>query len=102
MLLTVLIIVSMTISCHFQGWQCVTCTLINQPTRPGCEACGSARPADYQVPSTFVVSEEERQRLERERELEALMQEVGRGCVVGVLCVTVDSGSWLCVSSFFS
>ena len=61
----------------WQGWQCETCTLINQPTRPGCEACGSPRPADYQVPSSYVVSEEERERLKREQELEAIMQQVG-------------------------
>ncbi|KAK7115205.1 hypothetical protein V1264_001125 [Littorina saxatilis] len=58
-----------------QGWQCESCTFINQPTRPGCELCGSPRPASYKVPSNYVVSEEERQRLEREQRLEALMQQ---------------------------
>lgn len=57
------------------GWQCETCTLINQPTRPGCEACGSPRPPGYEVPAGYVVSEEEQQRLEREQQLEALMQQ---------------------------
>ncbi|KAL8564630.1 hypothetical protein ACOMHN_032186 [Nucella lapillus] len=58
-----------------QGWQCPQCTLINQPTRPGCEACGSPRPPGYQVPSDFIVSEEERHRLERERQMEAFLKQ---------------------------
>ena len=32
------------------GWICTTCTLLNEPTRPGCAACTTERPADYQVP----------------------------------------------------
>ena len=32
------------------GWICPTCTLLNDPTRPGCAACTSERPADYKVP----------------------------------------------------
>lgn len=32
------------------GWECPTCTLLNEPTRPGCEACTSERPADYVIP----------------------------------------------------
>lgn len=62
------------------GWQCDTCTLINTPTRPGCEACGSARPEDYRVPEGYVMMEEERQRHERElREEELMLQELGQG-----------------------
>lgn len=33
------------------GWECPTCTLLNEPTRPGCEACTTERPKDYQVPA---------------------------------------------------
>ncbi len=32
------------------GWECPTCTLQNEPTRPGCEACTTERPKDYQIP----------------------------------------------------
>ena len=32
------------------GWECPTCTLLNEPHRPGCEACTTERPKDYQIP----------------------------------------------------
>ena len=32
------------------GWECPTCTLLNEPTRPGCEACTTERPKDYVQP----------------------------------------------------
>ena len=32
------------------GWVCPTCTLLNEPNRPGCEACTTERPKDYKVP----------------------------------------------------
>ena len=32
------------------GWECPTCTLLNEPHRPGCEACTTERPKDYEVP----------------------------------------------------
>ena len=32
------------------GWQCPTCTLLNEPKRPGCEACTTERPANYVIP----------------------------------------------------
>ena len=32
------------------GWECPTCTLLNEPKRPGCEACTTERPADYVIP----------------------------------------------------
>ena len=32
------------------GWVCPSCTLLNVPTRPGCEACTTTRPEDYVVP----------------------------------------------------
>ena len=33
------------------GWECPTCTLQNPPNRPGCEACTTERPKDYQIPA---------------------------------------------------
>ena len=33
------------------GWVCPSCTLLNIPTRPGCEACTTTRPEDYVVPA---------------------------------------------------
>ena len=32
------------------GWECPTCTLLNEPKRPGCEACTTERPKDYVEP----------------------------------------------------
>jgi hypothetical protein len=32
------------------GWECLSCTLLNEPTRPGCEACTTERPKDYKIP----------------------------------------------------
>ena len=32
------------------GWECPTCTLLNEPVRPGCEACTTERPKDYKIP----------------------------------------------------
>ena len=32
------------------GWECPTCTLLNEPKRPGCEACTTERPANYVIP----------------------------------------------------
>ncbi|XP_076470745.1 ranBP-type and C3HC4-type zinc finger-containing protein 1-like isoform X2 [Babylonia areolata] len=57
------------------GWSCPQCTFINQPTRPGCEICGSPRPTDYQVPSDVIVSDEERDRLAREQQMEVYLQQ---------------------------
>ncbi|XP_054285108.1 uncharacterized protein LOC129001725 isoform X2 [Macrosteles quadrilineatus] len=37
------------VDCQATGWKCTACTLINTLTRPGCMACGSDRPADYQA-----------------------------------------------------
>ena len=58
------------------GWQCPFCTLINPPTRPGCEACSAARPADYVVPTGTHVDERERNRIAEEQRSEALFREV--------------------------
>ncbi|XP_041375392.1 ranBP-type and C3HC4-type zinc finger-containing protein 1-like [Gigantopelta aegis] len=60
------------------GWQCSACTLVNKPTRPGCEMCGSERPADYKVPEGYVLSEEERRWIAQTQETERLVQEAER------------------------
>lgn len=59
-----------------QGWSCQECTFINSPTRPGCEICGSDRPASYVVPQNPAITEQERMRLEREREQTEILQRV--------------------------
>ena len=52
------------------GWSCPQCTFINEPTRPGCEACCADRPSDYEVPVGYLPSEAEQTRLDRERAFE--------------------------------
>ena len=32
------------------GWECPSCTFLNEPKRPGCEICTTERPADYVIP----------------------------------------------------
>ena len=41
------------------GWKCPVCTLINKPMRPGCEACSTGRPPDYQPPVGYVPDDSE-------------------------------------------
>ncbi|KAM8811120.1 sharpin [Eudromia elegans] len=50
------------------GWSCPTCTFINKPTRPGCEMCSTARPADYVVPDGYTPDETELWRMQQEQE----------------------------------
>eukprot|EP00794_Sanderia_malayensis_P018848 gene18848-20746_t len=59
-----------------QGWSCAQCTYVNHPTRPGCEICGSERPADYEPPANIVLDENERRRLLKEEEQERLAVEL--------------------------
>ena len=59
------------------GWKCEQCTFNNEPSRPGCEMCSADRPASYVVPENCPLSERERLRIEREREVERLSQQVG-------------------------
>lgn len=54
------------------GWQCPTCTLINEPTRPGCSVCGGSRPEEYIVPADYELSDNERLRMEQEISFENL------------------------------
>lgn len=58
------------------GWACPACTYINTPTRPGCEVCSSARPVDYEVPAGYIVTPEEKKRLEMEAMIERQAREV--------------------------
>ena len=58
------------------GWQCPLCTFVNEPTRPGCEACTSPRPDDYVVPDHYEMSEREKERIRNERELDKLSEQV--------------------------
>lgn len=43
------------------------CTLLNKPTRPGCEACGGDRPEDYQVPDIYKPDQQEILRIKQEQ-----------------------------------
>ena len=47
------------------GWKCPVCTLINKPMRPGCEACSTGRPPDYQPPVGYLPDESERELMRR-------------------------------------
>ena len=49
---------------------------MNQPTRPGCEQCGTSRPDDYVIPADAPVSDEERARIRRLEEAEKINKEV--------------------------
>ncbi|XP_078720146.1 ranBP-type and C3HC4-type zinc finger-containing protein 1-like isoform X3 [Lampetra fluviatilis] len=56
------------------GWPCPVCTFVNLPLRPGCDQCGTARPADYQVPAGYQPTDRERritdQEIDNRRKLE--------------------------------
>ena len=58
------------------GWPCPDCTFINKPTRPGCEVCGSCRPADYEVPQGYVPTDDEKYRIEEEERQQTLLVQV--------------------------
>ena len=58
------------------GWSCGMCTYLNQPTRPGCEMCGAARPDNYVIPPNYQLTEEEQRRLEEEQRQAALVLQV--------------------------
>ena len=66
--------ISSELCLHLQtGWTCPRCTFINEPTRPGCEACSTDRPDDYEVPVGYLPSHAEQTRMDRERELEEVV-----------------------------
>ena len=48
------------------GWSCPMCTLVNEPTRPACDACMQDRPEEYAVPTNHRPSEGETRRLQQE------------------------------------
>lgn len=52
------------------GWPCPSCTVINEPYRPGCEVCGTARPDDYKPPADYKPTEEEERFLQEDKGLE--------------------------------
>lgn len=52
------------------GWECTECTLLNEPTRPGCEACSKPRPANYEIPMGYTPSVREIERMKKEEEEE--------------------------------
>ena len=41
------------------GWTCPSCTVINEPYRPGCEVCGAGHPGGYEIPFDYKPTEEE-------------------------------------------
>ena len=48
------------------GWSCPSCTVINDPYRPGCEVCGAARPDDYKPPADYKPTKEEEDKFLKE------------------------------------
>ena len=63
-----------------EGWQCPKCTLINVPTRPGCEVCSAERPDDYLIPAHMDLDEQEHARIEEAMRQQDLFEEVGHYC----------------------
>ncbi|KAF4517844.1 hypothetical protein B566_EDAN011769 [Ephemera danica] len=70
------------------GWRCVVCTLINPPTRPGCAACTTERPADYKVPINYEASDDEAHRLRREEEVEKVNKFIISDQVIIIIIAT--------------
>ncbi|XP_041945418.1 ranBP-type and C3HC4-type zinc finger-containing protein 1 isoform X1 [Alosa sapidissima] len=58
------------------GWSCPMCTLVNKPTRPGCEMCGCERPAGYKVPASYTPDQDELLRIQLEQEANLQYQKV--------------------------
>ena len=52
------------------GWSCPTCTVINEPYRPGCEVCGTGRPDGYEPPADYKLTKEEERFLQDDQGLE--------------------------------
>ena len=48
------------------GWDCTLCTFKNLPYRPGCEICGTARPAGYVPPPDYVPVGEDRRYIDKD------------------------------------
>ncbi|XP_070600504.1 ranBP-type and C3HC4-type zinc finger-containing protein 1 [Erythrolamprus reginae] len=58
------------------GWECLKCTFINKPSRPGCEMCCTERPLNYIVPKDYHLDEEEEGWLQRDLEATRQYQKV--------------------------
>jgi len=58
------------------GWTCPTCTVINEPFRPGCEVCGENRPEDYSPPAGYKATENELRWLQDELQEKLRLEEV--------------------------
>ena len=52
------------------GWPCPSCTVINEPYRPGCEVCGTGRPDGYEPPADYKLTKEEERYLQDDKGLE--------------------------------
>jgi len=52
------------------GWTCPTCTVINEPFRPGCEVCGENRPEDYKPPADYKPTKDEEKFLQEDKGFE--------------------------------
>ncbi|KAH9515500.1 hypothetical protein Btru_011181 [Bulinus truncatus] len=57
------------------GWQCSVCTLINLPTRPGCEVCAADRPKSYCIPAGYQLTPEELALYENDQRFERMTRE---------------------------
>ncbi|XP_070536126.1 ranBP-type and C3HC4-type zinc finger-containing protein 1-like isoform X2 [Ptychodera flava] len=57
------------------GWECPTCTFLNEPTRPGCEMCSTTKPDDFVLPDDYVPTDREKERLEQEARNRELLQQ---------------------------
>lgn len=75
------------------GWPCPSCTVINEPYRPGCEVCGTTRPDDYQPPPDYKPTKEEEKFLQEDRGLEeviilpsSLNHNNVHSCLLSLLC----------------
>lgn len=52
------------------GWECPKCTVMNEPTRPGCLLCAESRPEYYQLPPDEHLTAADVARLQRWRTAE--------------------------------
>ena len=52
------------------GWPCPSCTVVNEPYRPGCEVCGTGRPDGYEPPADYKLTKEEERFLQDDKGLE--------------------------------
>ena len=72
------------------GWACSTCTFLNNPHRPGCEQCGTARPANYVVPVDAPVDEATLKAEESERLFQEVRMYVCMCMVYGQQIATIN------------